>query len=248
MSRFRKTSVNDRVWTHGLRIKRTNYTKLTDYWVHYLSWYFSTTVRRKKPTQLQPVLRCNVEFQIVTRQNATRQDVTRQNVTWPNFTWQNVTHQNVTQQNVTQQNVTWLMSPDKMSPNSAFWRSTFLKSDVTYKLPMYTAGTLSVQNIGLKKSFWKVFWSQNLTLFRLPARLLWPISIGDESWRNINQPLSATSVARWHNFIPKITIFGMENVGTFNGQLVYFTVIWYIWLTFGKCCGSLVYFLSFWYI
>jgi hypothetical protein len=47
---------------------------------------------------------------------------------------------------------------------------------------------------------------------------------------------SRNGVARWYFFIQKTTILqglGMENVGTFNGHLEYFIVIWYIILSFG---------------
>jgi hypothetical protein len=42
---------------------------------------------------------------------------------------------------------------------------------------------------------------------------------------------------------------GMENVGIFNGHLVYFTVIWYNVWQFGVVSGPLVYlFFPFWYV
>jgi hypothetical protein len=37
----------------------------------------------------------------------------------------------------------------------------------------------------------------------------------------------------------------MEDVGTFDGDLVHFTVFCYILWTFGKFCGNLVYFSRF---
>jgi hypothetical protein len=37
----------------------------------------------------------------------------------------------------------------------------------------------------------------------------------------------------------------MENVGTFNDHLEYFTAIWYNLWPFGIVCGHLVYFSSF---
>jgi hypothetical protein len=40
----------------------------------------------------------------------------------------------------------------------------------------------------------------------------------------------------------------MENVGIFNGNLEYFTIIWYILMGIWQCCGNLVYFSKFWYI
>jgi hypothetical protein len=39
----------------------------------------------------------------------------------------------------------------------------------------------------------------------------------------------------------------MEDVGTFYGRLVHFTVFCYILLTFGKVRGNVAYFIPFWY-
>jgi hypothetical protein len=57
-------------------------------------------------------------------------------------------------------------------------------------------------------------------------------------------------VASWYIFKPKIPIWvileglAMEDVGTFYGHLVYFVVIWYILLPFGKFYGYLLTFSS----
>jgi hypothetical protein len=40
----------------------------------------------------------------------------------------------------------------------------------------------------------------------------------------------------------------MEDVGIFNGHLVYFRAIWYIFVPFGTFCGHLVHFMVIWYI
>jgi hypothetical protein len=58
-------------------------------------------------------------------------------------------------------------------------------------------------------------------------------------------------VARWYIFKPKIQIcvvlegLAMEDVGIFDGQLVFFTAVRPIMLTFCIYCGNLVYFSHF---
>jgi hypothetical protein len=47
---------------------------------------------------------------------------------------------------------------------------------------------------------------------------------------------------------PILDVLEMENVGTFIGRLVYFTVIWYILRSCGIFYGHLVYFTVIWYI